>query len=153
MNALIISAVLGVLMMFSSFLLKQKSAVRMVAISGIVLLLLVNILELAGKPFLAVDTKGLLVFDHFALLFNTVIFAAVLLYFLLSAPDMEKVGGSYAEYFALIFFILCGVTLVTSFKSLLTLFLGIRLGKTEPDHPHHLDSDAGDGRWFMAADP
>lgn len=127
MNALILSAVLGVIMMFSSFLLKQKPAVRAVAISGIVLVLLVNLLEMTSQPFLTVDTRGLLVFDHFALVFNTVIFAAVLLYFLLSAPDMEKVGGSYAEYFALIFFILCGVTLVTSFTSLLTLFLGIEI--------------------------
>ena len=31
-----------------------------------------------------------------------------------------------AEYFALIFFILCGIVLVASFKSLLILFLGYR---------------------------
>jgi NADH-quinone oxidoreductase subunit N len=40
---------------------------------------------------------------------------------------MEKVGNYYAEYFALIFFILCGVALVSSFKSLLILFLGIEI--------------------------
>src|SRR5437762_12377490 len=40
---------------------------------------------------------------------------------------MEKVGVYYVEYFALIFFILCGVTLVTSFHSLLILFLGIEI--------------------------
>jgi NADH-quinone oxidoreductase subunit N len=46
---------------------------------------------------------------------------------LLSAKDMEKVGVNYAEYFALIFFILCGITLTSSFKSLLILFLGIEI--------------------------
>ena len=39
MNALIISAVLGVVMMFSGILLKQKSAIRIVAIAGILVLL------------------------------------------------------------------------------------------------------------------
>ncbi len=127
MNALIISAVLGVVMMFSGILLKQKSAIRTVAIAGILLLLGMSILDLKGIDLFTIDTRGMIVFDQFALLFNTVIFAVVLLYFLLSAPDMEKVGVNYAEYFALIFFILCGVTLVTSFKSLLILFLGIEI--------------------------
>jgi hypothetical protein len=36
-------------------------------------------------------------------------FASVLIYFLLSSKDMEKCGTNYAENFALIFFILCGV--------------------------------------------
>ncbi len=127
MNALIISAVWGVVMMFSGILLKQKTAVRNVAIAGILLLLIVSILEMNGTTFFKIDTHGMLLFDHFALLFNTVVFAAVLLYFLLSSADMEKVGVNFAEYFALIFFILCGVTLVTSFKSLLILFLGIEI--------------------------
>ena len=66
-------------------------------------------------------------FGRFALLFTTIAFTATLLYFLLSAADMEKVGVNYADYFALIFFILCGITLVASFKSLLILFLGIEI--------------------------
>lgn len=127
MNALIISAILGVVMMFSSILLKEKGDVRNVAVIGIILLLLVNILEMGGTVFFKVNTRGMIVFDQFALLFNSIIFLATLIYLLLSAKDMEKVGVNYAEYFALIFFILCGVTLVSSFKSLLILFLGIEI--------------------------
>jgi NADH-quinone oxidoreductase subunit N len=127
MNALILSAVLGVIMMFSGILLKQKSAVRNIAIAGMVLLLLVNVLEIYGIVFFKIDTKGMIAFDRFALLFNTIIFTSTLLYLLLSARDMEKVGVNYAEYFALIFFILCGITLASSFKSLLILFLGIEI--------------------------
>jgi NADH-quinone oxidoreductase subunit N len=40
---------------------------------------------------------------------------------------MEKVGINYGEYFALIFFVLCGVTISSSFHSLLMLFLGIEI--------------------------
>ena len=127
MNALILSAVLGVVMMFSGILLKKKKAVRNVAIAGIILLLLVNVLEMCGTVFFKIDSKGMIVFDRFALLFDTIVFAATLIYLLLSARDMEKVGINYADYFALIFFILCGITLTSSFKSLLILFLGIEI--------------------------
>lgn len=127
MNALVLSAVLGVIMMFSGILLKSKSAVRNVAVAGMVLLLLVNMLEMKGTVLFHFDAGGMILFDRFALLFNTIIFAAALLYLLLSASDMEKVGINFAEYLALIFFILCGVTLVSSFKSLLILFLGVEI--------------------------
>ena len=126
MNALIISAVLGVIMMFSGLTLK-KSAVRMIAIAGVLILLVSNIMETYGTVFFKVDTSGMMEFDRFALFFNSIVFLTVLLYFLLSARDMEKVGVNYAEYFTLIFFILCGIILTTSFKSLLILFLGIEI--------------------------
>ena len=127
MNALIISAVLGVIMMFSSFLIKQKSTIRGLAIFGLFVLLVSNVLETYGFSFFNVDTRGLMAFDRFALFFNSIIFASTLLYLMLSAKDMEKVGVNYAEFFALIFFILCGIVLTSSFKSLLILFLGIEI--------------------------
>jgi NADH-quinone oxidoreductase subunit N len=127
MNALIASAVLGVIMMFAGILLKQKSSIRTVAIIGVIILLVINIMETYGKTFFNIDTTGLMRFDRFALLFNSIIFFSVLVYFLLSAKDMEKTGTYYAEYFALIFFILAGVILASSFQSLLILFLGIEI--------------------------
>jgi len=127
MNALILTAVFGVIMMFSSFLLKSKTVIRNVAILGLVLVLIVNVLEMSGMLFFKIDTKDMIGFDRFALLFNTIIFASTLVYFLLSARDMEKVGVTYGEYFALIFFVLCGITLASSFRSLLVLFLGIEI--------------------------
>ena len=127
MNALLLSAILGVVMMFSGILLKSKIAVRNLAIAGLGLLLVANILEMCGTVFLKIDTKGMIVFDSFSLLFNSIAFLSTLIYLFLSARDMEKVGINYAEYFALIFFILCGITLTSSFKSLLILFLGIEI--------------------------
>lgn len=127
MNALLLSAVLGVIMMFSGLLLKDKKHVRITAIAGLALLLLANIAESKGFHLFRVDTRGMMVFDRYALLFISIALFSTLVYFLLSAREMEKVGADYAEYFALIFFILCGITLVSSFKSLLILFLGIEI--------------------------
>jgi NADH-quinone oxidoreductase subunit N len=127
MNALILSAVFGVIMMFSSVMLKNKTMIRVLAVGGILLLLVSNLLETYGTSFFNVDTKGMMAFDRFALFFNSIVFLTTLLYFLLSARDMEKVGVNYGEYFSLIFFIICGIILTSSFKSLLILFLGIEI--------------------------
>src|SRR6185369_15887555 len=127
MNALLLTAVFGVIMMFSSFLLKSKAAIRGLAIAGLTIVLIANVLEMSGMVFFKIDTKGMIGFDRFALLFNTIVFISTLVYFLLSARDMEKVGINYSEYFSLIFFVLCGVTLASSFRSLLMLFLGIEI--------------------------
>src|SRR6185436_53785 len=127
MNALILSAVWGVILMFGGAFIKSKRTIRNLAIVGLIVLLLVNVLEIRNIEFFKIDTKGMLAFDRFALLFNTIVFTSALLFLLLSARDMEKVGINYAEYLALIFFILSGIILVAAFKSLLILFLGIEI--------------------------
>src|SRR5215469_5270302 len=127
MNALLLTAVFGVVMMFSGILLNSKAAVRNLAVFGLIVILAGNILEMSGVVFFKIDTKGMIFFDRFALLFNTIVFVSTLVYFLLSARDIENVGINYSEYFALIFFVLCGVTLASSFRSLLVLFLGIEI--------------------------
>jgi NADH-quinone oxidoreductase subunit N len=127
MNALILSAIFGVIMMFSGVLLKRAAAIRSVAIVGLILVLFVNVLETNGIRIVNVNTTGMMEFNRFGLYFVSIMLLSTLIYFLLSAKDMERVGVNYAEYFALIFFILCGITMVASFKSLLTLFLGIEI--------------------------
>jgi NADH-quinone oxidoreductase subunit N len=114
-------------MLFSGLWLKEKSAVRGVAIFGMVVLLIVNVWEMYHPSFFPVNTAGMIAFDRFALLFNTIAIFSTLVFFILSAKDMEKISIHYAEFFALIFFITCGVILVTAFKSLLILFLGIEI--------------------------
>jgi NADH-quinone oxidoreductase subunit N len=127
MNVLILSAILGVVMLFSGIFLKQKATLRVLAITGMIVLLLSNILEMRGTSFFHINTAGMMSFDKFALLFNSIVLFSTFIYFALSARDMEKVGIHYAEYFALIFFIICGIVLVASFKSLLILFLGVEI--------------------------
>ncbi|MDX2046664.1 MAG: NADH-quinone oxidoreductase subunit N [Chitinophagaceae bacterium] len=127
MGAIILSAVWGVVMMYSGILFKNKATPKYIATAGVMLLLVTNWLEYAGLPIFNVDTKGMLEFNSFGLVFNTVIFICTLFYFLLSGPDMEDVGDHVAEYFALIFFVLCGIAIVSSFKTLLMLFLGIEI--------------------------
>lgn len=126
MNALIISTLSGVIMMFSGFAL-SRGAVRTLAQVLFFLVMVAAALELRDFSFFHVDTKGMLSFDHFALLFSLIAAFCTWIFSLLSGRDMEKVGSHYADYFALIFFILSGVIISASFHSLLLLFLGIEI--------------------------
>src|SRR5215204_5101184 len=127
MNTLLFTAVSGVLMMFSSFLLHRKPDVRLLAKVLLIVVVMVNIAELRGYRLFSIDTNNMLVFDRFSLLFTLVANACTLAFFLLSAKDMERVGVNYGDYFALIFFVLSGVVIAASFSSLLLLFLGIEI--------------------------
>ncbi|MBL7700082.1 MAG: NADH-quinone oxidoreductase subunit N [Chitinophagaceae bacterium] len=127
MNALVLSAIWGVIMMFSGIITSRLKVVRVVAVLGIIVLLLSTIMELNGTKFFGFNLNGMLVFDTFSLLFNSVIFFCVLIYFLLSGKDIEKVGMNVPDYYALLFFVLAGVTMASSFNTLLMLFLGIEI--------------------------
>src|SRR3990170_6117388 len=99
MNAIVISAIMGVVMMFSGILSKKSSAVRYIATAGLIILVVCNSLELSGSRFFEFDVHSMLSFDSFGLLFNTIAFASTLIFVLLSGRDMEKVGVHVAEYY------------------------------------------------------
>jgi NADH-quinone oxidoreductase subunit N len=127
MNAIIFSAILGVVLMYTGIIAKSKAVPRYVAIAGIILLIVVNWLEYASVPFFDINTNGMLEFSSYGMVFNLIAFISTLIYLLLSGSDMDNVGKNGSDYLALIFFILCGVAIVSSFKSLLMLFIGIEI--------------------------
>jgi NADH-quinone oxidoreductase subunit N len=132
MNAIIISAIWGIIMMFSGVFIKSKTTPKYLAIAGAILLFIVNALELnvfnATKILqINIDTKEMLHVDSYSLAFLAIVFLCTIIYFLLNASDIEKVGEHVGEYFALIFFVLCGVSILASFNTLLMLFLGIEI--------------------------
>jgi NADH-quinone oxidoreductase subunit N len=132
MNAIIISAIWGIIMMFSGVFIKSKTTPKYLAIAGAILLFIVNALELnvfnATKILqINIDTKEMLHVDSYSLAFLAIVFLCTIIYFLLNATDIEKVGEHVGEYFALIFFVLCGVSILASFNTLLMLFLGIEI--------------------------
>lgn len=127
MNAIILTALWGVVMMFGGVFFKKSTTPKYWAIAGIIIILAGNIMEFFGMQIFNVDTRGMLKFDSFNLHFNTIAFACTLLFFLLNGRDIEKIGSHVSEYFSLIFFVLCGVAISTSFNTLLLLFLGIEI--------------------------
>lgn len=127
MNAIIFSALWGVVMMFSGIATQNRKTITGLSILGLVLLLVINCLHAYGIWVIKMDTKDALHFDSIGLFFNAIAFFATLLYVVLSGKDIENTGVHAAEYYALIFFVLTGVSILTAFNGLLMLFLGIEI--------------------------
>ena len=68
MNAIIISAIWGVIMMFSGIFFKENAPKRILATLGVLVLLVVTCLDLAGYH-LAINTHNMMNFESFGLLF------------------------------------------------------------------------------------
>lgn len=128
MNAIIFSAVWGVLMMYAGFFIKSKKSIQIMAIAGMILLIVFTLHEfISGMPLFSIDTKGMLQHSSFGLVFLLIILVSTLIYFLLSGSDVHAAGKSSSDLYALLFFILSGISVVAGFKSLLMLFLGIEI--------------------------
>jgi NADH-quinone oxidoreductase subunit N len=131
MNATILTAAWGIVLMLAGAFIKNKSIPKYIAIGGLLLIIAANARELytvnEGEILFAIDVKDMLHTTAFNLTFITIMLVCTLLFFLLSGRDIEKVGNHVAEYFALIFFVLCGVCIVATFNTLLMLFIGIEI--------------------------
>lgn len=127
MNAILLSAVWGVLMMYSGFMTSNKKVISFLALLGVSLLFAVNWLEYNGVTFFLIDSRGMLAHSTFGLVFTAVILFSTFVYFLLSGADIEKSSRSVSDLYALIFFVLCGISVIAGFKSLLMLFIGIEI--------------------------
>ena len=127
MNTIILSAVFGVVLMLSGTFTDNKSSFKYIAGIALVILLALNIADSYGYAIFNIKTGNFLHFTKFGFLFNSICIASTLLYTILSGKDIENVGNHVAEYFALIFFVLCGVSIVTAYTNLLMLFIGIEI--------------------------
>lgn len=130
MKPLIASALFGVIMMFTALSVKDKKTFTLLATALLACLTGVNIYELVqimnGEPQQALF-NGMLKYGSFSIWFNTLMSGIALLYVLLCGKSIEKVGQHVGEYYALIFFILCGSNLLSGYNNLLILFLGIEI--------------------------
>ncbi|MBK7764329.1 MAG: NADH-quinone oxidoreductase subunit N [Bacteroidetes bacterium] len=127
MNAIIISAILGVIMMFAGIFFKKTSTIQVTAILGSLALLVATFFD---HQLVAADTKTyfkMIEVSAYTAWFNMLITFCTLIYFLIFHRDISRVGKNDADYFALMFFILCGVYMLSSYSNLLILFLGIEI--------------------------
>lgn len=127
MNTIILSAIFGVVMMFSGIFVHNRSLYKNISAFLLLLLLIFNVAETNGHSLLHIDTTNFLHFTKFGLLFNSICIFSTLLYVMLSGKEMEKAGSNTAEVHALILFVLSGIGIVTSYTNLLMLFIGIEI--------------------------
>ena len=115
-------------MMFGGVFFKSRRTPKYWAIAGLAFAIIADCIELQRQEtFFNIELKDMLSFDSFNLTFIAVALFCTLLLFLLNGRDIEKVGSNVSEYFALIFFVLCGISIAATYNTLLTLFLGIEI--------------------------
>ncbi|MEI7588982.1 MAG: NADH-quinone oxidoreductase subunit N [Chitinophagia bacterium] len=127
MNAIIVSTLLGVIMMFCSWGIKSNQVQKNIALIGLLILIVANVAQLNGWLVINYDTKGMLKFNQFGLYTNTLLFALTFIYVWINGEEISKLSNTPADFYSLFFFILCGVSVLTSFDNLLMLFIGIEI--------------------------
>lgn len=127
MNAIIVSALLGVLMMFSGIIFQKTKHIQTLALVSFAVLLGAVAYDKYLVGVAEQSYYGMISLDSYSAWFNVLITFCSLLYVLMFHKNIAEVGKNEAEYFALLFFILCGAYLISSFGNLLILFLGIEI--------------------------
>ncbi len=155
MNLILFAGLLGVVMMVAGLLVHNKRTISYLAIAFAGLLLVVNTMEMTtGVALVKLPVEGMLETTRFGLLMNEIMIGACLMYFLVSGRHIELVGKHVAEYYALIFFVLAGAGISTSYLNLLMLFLGIEI-MTIPLYiltgtdKHNLKSNEASLKYFL----
>lgn len=128
MKALIFTAVFGIFLMLSGLFIKNKRTIQILAIAGVSIAFILNLFDFGmyGNTATALYNDMLSV-NRFSILFTAVVLGCMLIYFLLSGKDVGRIGIYTGEYYALIFFILCGIVLAATYGNLLILFLAIEI--------------------------
>ena len=127
MNTIFLTAIFGVVMMFSGVWFQNKAVFKNIAAICLLVLLGFNYADSHGFHLLNVNVNNFLHFTKFGLLFNSICIFCTLMYVLLSGKEIEIAGKNTADCYALIFFVLCGIGIVTSYTNLLMLFIGIEI--------------------------
>ena len=127
MNAIVISALLGVVMMFAGIVLKKSEQIQWIALLGIMGLLGASLVDLNLVFTESKSYYNMIELNSFTAWFNVLITFCAMIYFFLFHKDIAEVGKNDSDYFALLFFVICGVYLLSSYSNLLILFLGIEI--------------------------
>jgi NADH-quinone oxidoreductase subunit N len=132
MKAIIATTVFGIIMMFAGLLVDNKKSIVAIAAILFAALLGVNIWDLVATGANATPEdqfffSKMLRVEHYSMWFCTLMTGCSLLYILLMGKEIRKVGSHVAEYFALIFFILCGLYILATYNNMLMLFIGIEI--------------------------
>lgn len=131
MKPLIATAVFALLFMLAALYVNEKKALSGLAVVLLTALTGISVWELCQALQSPADHalffNDMLRVDVFSLWFFTLMSTVSLLYVGLCAKAIENVGRHVAEYYALLFFILCGAYLLTTYNNLLILFLGVEI--------------------------
>lgn len=127
MNAILLSALWGVVMMFTGLASSEARLHGRMAVVGMALLAGAAWLDLAGISPFGLTGGGMLSYGPYESVFILLMAVCALIYLLLSVDTLAEAGTGTSDPLALIFFVMTGICIIAGFRSLLMLFLGIEI--------------------------
>ena len=125
MNALILISSLGGLAMLAEIFNFRKAlfGLVMLGLAGVIALALMDWnKEVAVAPIF----KGMMVFDHFAILFTVIMSGTLFLWMMMSRSYFEE-KTSATDHYAMVLFALAGAVVMVSYANMTMLFIGIEI--------------------------
>ncbi|HEY1041038.1 MAG TPA: NADH-quinone oxidoreductase subunit N, partial [Bacteroidia bacterium] len=128
MKGLFIISGLGIFAMLAEIFkgIGLKKILYPVVLLGILGAFVVNITTEWNNPMSISYFNNMIVFDNFALAFSGVILATAFFWFIF-ANDYFENDTNITDHFALVLFALVGALMLTAYKNMTTLFLGIEI--------------------------
>ena len=124
MNGLLIISGLGLLAMLAE-IFKFRRLLLPLVLLGIVAAFAFNYMEWK-TPMSISYFDNMIGYDHLALAFSGIILVTAFFWFIL-ANDYFEVENNLVDHFALVLFAIVGALMLTAFKNMTTLFLGIEI--------------------------
>jgi NADH-quinone oxidoreductase subunit N len=125
MKGLFIISGLGIIAMLAE-IFKFKRLLYPIVLIGILAALGINIATEWNNNMSIALFNNMIVFDNFALAFSGVILLIAFFWFVV-AQDYFKSKTNIADYMALLLFALTGALMLTAYKNMTTLFLGVEI--------------------------
>ena len=129
MYTLIYTCCLGLFCLVAEILNARKLLIPVI-LDGLAAIFLVNFADWQHiGPIMigGMDMSHMMQVDRFTVAFNAVLICASALVFALSSDYYKNEQHHLSDYLAILLFILCGAMVLTSFSSLVMLFLGIEI--------------------------
>jgi NADH-quinone oxidoreductase subunit N len=127
MNTIIISALSGIILMFSGFYIKNNRALNIISVLMFIAIIIGGVCELNGCKMLAGKFSNMISESLYGVSFLIGLAALAIFFLLINKDQFGKVGRHVAEYYALLFFSFCGIAVLAQFNNLVLMFLGIEL--------------------------
>jgi NADH-quinone oxidoreductase subunit N len=124
MNGLLIISGLGLLAMLAE-IFKFRRLLLPLVLLGIVAAFALNFMEWK-TPMSISYFDNMIGYDHLALAFSGIILVTAFFWFIL-ANDYFELDNNLVDHFALVLFAIVGALMLTAFKNMTTLFLGIEI--------------------------
>lgn len=124
MKGLLIISGLGILAMLAE-IFKFKKIIFPLVLLGVLGAYVANFMEW-NNPCIITSFDNMISFDHVALAFSGVILATVFFWFIM-ANDYFENNSNMIDHITLVLFAVVGALMLTSFKNMTTLFLGVEI--------------------------